>query len=282
MERLHYNVSKGFVVFQNLGMLALLAAALPLNAGVVFGALAWNRIRKPFQKPPVPTAKPKNILVTGGKMTKALRLARSFHEAGHRVILVESESYWFTGHQFSNAVDRFYTVPIPYLDPEGYTQALLSIIKRENIDVWVPVCSPISSYYDSLAKPKLSEFCEVFHFDIDVHDKIDNKFNFAESARKLNLSVPKTFKLTSAEQVLIFDFSNEKRKYIIKSIPYDSVMRLTLTQLPLESPEATAAFVKRLPISEETPSRPARIHSRDRVLRSRYRARWGAKTVLLQ
>ena len=44
-------------------------------------------------------------------MTKALQLARSFHRAGHRVVLVESAKYRLTGHRFSRAVDRFYTVP---------------------------------------------------------------------------------------------------------------------------------------------------------------------------
>ena len=51
-------------------------------------------------------------------MTKALALARSFHRAGHRVILVESARYRLSGHRFSRAVDRFYTVPTP--DAPGY------------------------------------------------------------------------------------------------------------------------------------------------------------------
>jgi len=50
-----------------------------------------------------------------------------------------------------------------------------------------------------------------------------------------------------------FDFSNETRPYIIKSIAYDSVRRLDLTRLPCKTPEATAAFVRGLPISEDRP-----------------------------
>ena len=59
-------------------------------------------------------------------MTKALHLARAFHRAGHRVILVEGEKYRLTGHRFSRAVDRFYTVP-PSGDP-GYASALVDIV----------------------------------------------------------------------------------------------------------------------------------------------------------
>lgn len=240
-------------LFKNLGTLTLLLTAFPINLLVVLTALLWSFLSPPFQKKPVLAQNPKTIMLTGGKMTKALQLARSFHTAGHRVILVEAHKYWLTGHRFSNAVDRFYTVPAPHKDPQGYTQALLNIAKQENVDVYVPVCSPVASYYDSLAKPVLSGCCEVFHFDAQVTKMLDDKFAFAEKARSLGLSVPKSFRITDPQQVLDFDFSHEKRKYILKSIPYDSIRRLNLTKLPCDTPEETAAFVKSLPISAEKP-----------------------------
>ncbi|MBD2507960.1 ATP-grasp domain-containing protein [Nostoc muscorum FACHB-395] len=236
-------------LFKTIGTLTLLLIALPLNALIVLISLMWG----PFTKKPAVAAHPQNILVSGGKMTKALQLARSFHAAGHRVILIEGHKYWLSGHRFSNAVSRFYTVAAPQDDPEGYTQALLEIVKREKIDVYVPVCSPVASYYDSLAKSALSEYCEVFHFDADITKMLDDKFAFTDQARSLGLSVPKSFKITDPEQVINFDFSKETRKYILKSISYDSVRRLNLTKLPCDTPEETAAFVKSLPISPEKP-----------------------------
>ena len=253
MTQLLFVRTPTFTLIQNLGTLTLLLIAFPINCIVVLASLLWSFLSRPFQKKPVSTENPKNIMLTGGKMTKALQLARSFHAAGHRVILVENHKYWLTGHRFSNAVDRFYTVPDPQKDPEGYTQALLDIGKKESIDIYVPVCSPVSSYYDSLAKPVLSGCCEVFHFDADITKMLDDKFAFSEKARSLGLSVPKSFLITAPQQVLDFDFSNEKNKYILKSIPYDSVRRLNLTKLPCDTPEETAAFVKSLPISEEKP-----------------------------
>jgi len=44
--------------------------------------------------------------------------------------------------------------------PDGYTQALE--IGKESIDIYVPACSPVSSYYDSFVKPVLSGCCEVY------------------------------------------------------------------------------------------------------------------------
>lgn len=239
-------------LFKNLGTLLLLAIAFPFNCTLVLAALLWHSISRLWQKP-VTATNPQNIMLTGGKMTKALQLARSFHAAGHRVILVETHKYWFVGHQFSHACDRFYTVPAPEKDPQGYTQALLDIAKKENINVYIPVCSPVSSYYDSLAKPVLSGCCEVFHFDADMTKMLDDKFAFAEAARSFSLSVPKSFKITNPQQVLDFDFTKETRKYILKSIPYDSVRRLNLTKLPCDTPAETEAFVKSLPISEDKP-----------------------------
>lgn len=253
MTQLLFIATPASTPLKNLGTLTLLLIAFPINCIVVLASLLWSFLSRPFQKKPTPAENPKTVMLTGGKMTKALQLARSFHAAGHRVILVETHKYWLTGHQFSNAVDRFYTVPVPEKDPEGYTQALLEIAKTENVDVYIPVCSPVASYYDSLAKQALSGCCEVFHFDAEVTKMLDDKFAFAEKARSLGLSVPKSFRITDPQQVLDFDFSNETRKYILKSIPYDSVHRLNLTKLPCDTPAETEEFVKSLPISEEKP-----------------------------
>ncbi|MGF1934272.1 MAG: ATP-grasp domain-containing protein [Nostoc sp. ChiQUE02] len=244
---------KAVALFKTLGTLTLLLIALPLNAFIVLISLLWSIGRSPFTKKAVVAAHPQTILVSGAKMTKALQLARSFHAAGHRVILIEGHKYWLSGHRFSKAVSRFYTVPAPQEDPEGYIQALVEIVKQEKVDVYVPVCSPVASYYDSLAKPALSEYCEVFHFDADITKMLDDKFAFTDRARSLGLSVPKSFKITDPQQVIKFDFSQETRKYILKSISYDSVRRLDLTKLPCDTPEETAAFVNSLPISPEKP-----------------------------
>ncbi|MBF2066299.1 MAG: ATP-grasp domain-containing protein [Calothrix sp. C42_A2020_038] len=234
---------------KTLGTLTLLLLALPFNATLVLVSLVFSILRPPLAN----TTNSRNILISGGKMTKALQLARSFHAAGHRVTLIESHKYWLTGHRFSRSVSKFYTVTAPEKNPEAYIESLVDIVKRDNIDVYVPVCSPVASYYDSLAKKALSSFCEVIHCDAEITQMLDDKYAFAETARSFGLSVPKSFKITDPEQVINFDFSQEQRKYILKSIPYDSVRRLNLTKLPCDTKEATAAFVRSLPISPEKP-----------------------------
>ncbi|MEM7555185.1 MAG: ATP-grasp domain-containing protein [Cyanobacteria bacterium P01_A01_bin.84] len=240
-------------LLKNIATLTLLLLVLPVNLFIVLLSLLWSTMGKPFREKAIVTANTKNILISGAKMTKALQLARSFHSAGHRVVLIETHKYWLSGHRFSNSVDKFYTTPVPEKEPTAYTQALIDIIKQEKIDVYIPVTSPVASYYDALAKVNLSQHCEVIHVNASECTMLDDKFAFSEKAQSLGLSVPKSFKITSPEQVLNFDFSQEKRQYIIKSIPYDSVRRLDLTKLPCETAAKTEEFIQSLPISPQKP-----------------------------
>lgn len=250
---------KGKAALQDIATLIALTAVLPINATLVGAALLLKSLNAPFTalsnresaEGAVAEADRKTVLISGGKMTKALQLARSFHRSGHRVVLIETHKYWLVGHRFSAAVDKFYTVPKPS-DP-GYAQALLDIVLREQVDLYVPVCSPVASYYDSQAIPTLSPHCEVMHVRPERIQKLDDKYQFAQAAKSLGLSVPKSHLITHPQQVIDFDFSKETRPYILKSIPYDSVRRLDLTKLPCDTPEETAAFVNSLPISEHNP-----------------------------
>ncbi|MEG5019127.1 MULTISPECIES: ATP-grasp domain-containing protein [unclassified Microcoleus] len=235
---------------KTIATLILLLLVMPLNIALTAIALLRSIIIKPFQSRST-TATPQTILISGGKMTKALQLARSFHQAGHRVILVETEKYWLTGHRYSWAVDRFYTVPNPQTDE--YPQALLKIVQQEKVNVYVPVCSPVASYYDAEVKRVLSGHCTVMHVDVETLQRLDDKYDFAKAAEALGLRVPKSYRITNPQQVIDFDFSDAQRPYIIKSIPYDSVRRLNLTKLPCKTPAETAAFVNSLPISESKP-----------------------------
>ena len=228
--------------------LVLLSLALPLNLALTAVAL----VRSLFVRSPrTVAAQPRTVLVSGGKMTKAMQLARSFHGAGHRVILVESRKYRLTGHRFSRAVDRFYTVPAP--QAPDYAAALLRIVRREGVHVYVPVSSPVASYYDAQAKHVLAPYCEVLHVDPEMVRRLDDKYEFSVVASALGLSVPDSHRITAPQQVLDFDFDSRERRYILKSLAYDPVHRLDLTQLPRASPQDTAAFVRGLPISPDNP-----------------------------
>lgn len=234
--------------FKTVATLALLTAVLPLNLAVTGAALVRRRCVAPQR---AVAEHPQTILISGGKMTKALQLARSFSRAGHRVVLVEQQKYRLTGHRFSSDVDRFYAVPRPQDD--GYVDALLAIALAEGVDVYVPVCSPVASFYDALAKEALSKHCEVLHLEPDVVHDLDDKEAFSRLAGSLGLAVPDAHRITDPQQVVDFDFAASDRTYVLKSIGYDAVRRLDLTRLPLPTAGQTASFARALPITADNP-----------------------------
>jgi hypothetical protein len=228
--------------------LGLLAAALPLNLAVTGLALLRGAGGRRSPKRPV---EPKTILLSGGKMTKALALARAFHRDGHRVVMVESAKYRWSGHRFSSAVDGFHTIPEP--GAPDYVRRLLEVVQAEGVDVYVPVCSPASSRYDAEAKAELSEHCEVLHLGADEIDLVDDKYEFALTAADLDLDAPDSHRVDSAEQVTDFDFAASGGSYILKSIAYDPIRRLDLTRLPRPSSSETERFAASLPLSADNP-----------------------------
>lgn len=226
--------------------LAGLLVTAPIDLALVGVAL----IRRPSEPQTDETLSRKTVLISGGKMTKALHLARAFHRAGHRVILVESAKYRYTGHRFSRAVDRFYLVPEP--GDSKYAEALLDVVERENVDVFVPVASPAASIHDADARKLLDGYCEVIHGDSYNVRMVDDKDQFSELARSFGLRVPDSRRITDPAQVLGFDFP-PGREYILKRIAYNPVGRMDLTRLRCDTPESNAQFVSTLHMSENDP-----------------------------
>ncbi len=231
------------VTGQNIFALLLLFCLLPFNLLFTVFAVLVALGRHKHDR-----SKGKTVMISGGKMTKSLHLARSFSRAGYRVILLETHKYWLAGSRFSWHIDRFYTVP-NYSEPD-YAHVLLDIVKSEKVDVYIPVCSPVAAYFDSKAIEILAKHCQVFQASLEITELLDDKYRFIQTAQALGLTVPKSFLITAPQQVIDFDFSQEKHPYILKSIKYDAVRRLNLTKLPCENMQE---FVNSLPISPDNP-----------------------------
>ena len=234
---------------RTLGMLGLLGLTLPVDAAITAAALARRAAVGPA--PRQVAARPRTVLVSGGKMTKALVLARAFHRAGHRVVMVEQGRYRLTGHRFSACVDAFHVVPDP--DDPGYAAALLEVVQAEGVDVYVPVCSPLASRFDALAGRVLAGRCEVVHPDPATVVSLDDKDTFAALAASMGLPVPATHRITDPAQVAAFDFGAHPGRWLLKSIAYDPVNRSDLTALPRPTAAETAAFAASKPISADNP-----------------------------
>lgn len=236
---------------RTLATLAGLTVTLPIDVLVVALAVVISRVRRSRHlAAAAPGTSRRTVLITGGKMTKALQLARSFHAAGHRVILAESAKYRFTGHRFSRAVDAFHCIPEP--TASDYSLALLDIVRREGVDVFVPVSSPAASVPDAQARRVLDGICEVVHPDAETVGMLDDKAAFSRAAAARGLPVPDWRRITDPRQVEEFDFP-DGRDYLLKRIAYNPVGRLDLPQLSGQTPEHNAAVAQSLPISVNDP-----------------------------
>ena len=95
-------------------LIALIPLSLFLAGFVIIRARLCWLFRSQVTKQIFSDNRQKTILLTGGKMTKALQLTRFFKRAGHRVILTETSKYKASGHAFSNCVDtlNYYRKPL--------------------------------------------------------------------------------------------------------------------------------------------------------------------------
>ena len=87
----------------------VLVLMAPLSIFFVFSVLLFSFLTKSNN---LPVTVNKRVLLTGGKMTKSLQLARLFCRAGYQVHLAETEKYSCSGHAYSNCVTSFHLYPI--------------------------------------------------------------------------------------------------------------------------------------------------------------------------
>ncbi|MEM9490138.1 MAG: ATP-grasp enzyme, partial [Myxococcota bacterium] len=215
-------------------------------------ALARRRPRDPTGRATSARMRTLTVLINTSRMTKGLVLIRAFHAAGHRVVVADTERYRWGGHRFSRAVSQFYLLPDPALSQARYSDALVAIAVRERVDLFVPVTSPVGAQIDAEVKARLSRHCRVLHFDPQLNATLDDKYAFAESARRAGLTVPETHLCSDPDQILRF-VGTPGKSYIIKPSLYDPIGRQAKYRLPLADPAAAAADIRALAISAERP-----------------------------
>lgn len=223
---------------------ALYAFVVPIMI-VFVGCAKLVKVCFGSRDPPVPF-NGKVAIVTGGKMTKAFVICRQLKQQGCRVVLVETSKYWMVASRFSKSVDRFVTVPVPEREPRAYYKAIRTLALEEKATLFVPVCSPVASHYDSRVADVLPHSCFSWACSPQITDELDDKVAFCRSAAEMGLSSPITQYMTSKQQVVRFNeairASGSDERFIFKSLYYDSMRRLDLFTLPC-APEKLDAYL---------------------------------------
>ena len=129
-----------------------------------------------------------SVLITLGRLPKGLDIARSFHQAGWRVIIADPARDHLSSA--SNHVTKSYQVPPPATQHMQYLNALRDIVAKETIDLIVPVSEEIM--YVSLLKtdPKLK--ARLYSMDHEVIHRTHDKGAFIAMCKTIGLTAPET------------------------------------------------------------------------------------------
>ncbi|XP_073992324.1 uncharacterized protein [Rhodnius prolixus] len=146
--------------------------------------------------------KKRTVLISGGGSVQTLHLARNFYCAGARVVVVEVEGL-FGLTKFSTAVDKFYTVPKPNGDrAEEYIEALKTIVMKEKVAYFIPVCVTNTAYYDALAKPHLELLgTTVFCPGLKEVCLLDDVMELLRKCQTEGMSTPEYYPVMSKEDI---------------------------------------------------------------------------------
>ncbi|BFZ57006.1 hypothetical protein PYCC9005_004056 [Savitreella phatthalungensis] len=236
---------------KNIPFLAASLFFLPLSITIVFLSYAISILTLGDRRR---SRSGLTILVSGGRTCKALVHARQFARAGHRVILCEEADAQYCATRYSNCVDRFYTLPDPLASQQKYTEALLKIVLKERVDIFVPCCGVATTICDGIAKRSLDRHCTVLQFDEDLGRKLDKKDHFMAACQLHGLEIPKTVTFTSAAEVMQYDWANDgKRKYVMKCVGVDDRTRNDMTLFPYAPADKMLAHLNRLNMSKSNP-----------------------------
>lgn len=150
----------------------------------------------------------KTVLLTLGRLPKALELARALNQAGARVIV--ADPFGLHVCRVSRSVAKSIRVPAPNVNPAAYLDALEAIIDRESVDLVVPV-SEEALHAASLAA-RLPARTSLFGPPQDTLARLHDKLAFNRTAAAIGLAVPETHEGCSEAALCLA----QARDYIVK------------------------------------------------------------------
>lgn len=141
----------------------------------------------------------KTVLLTLGRLPKALDLARAFASAGWRVVVAEPFAWHLS--RLSRAVDKSLQVTAPAMDRHQYLEDLRAIIAEERVDLVVPVSE--ESMHVAALRNVVPSDVQIFAPSQNVLLELHDKLRFIEIAASYGLHVPRTFSALSVDAVAL-------------------------------------------------------------------------------
>ncbi len=152
----------------------------------------------------------RTVLLTLGRLPKALDLARGFKALGWRVIVAEPFAWHLT--RTSRAVAKSYQVTAPAVDRAKYLAELRDIVVQEGVALVVPVSEEI--LHASFLQPLLPAGVRLFAMPSTVLLGLHNKRTFIDACQRHGVSAPATKLLGEAGDQTIADQAD----FIVKPV----------------------------------------------------------------
>ncbi len=131
------------------------------------------------------------VVLTLGRLPKALDIARSFQLAGWRVVVAEPFSRTLAGA--SRAVAATHRLPAPVDGKQAYLEALAKVLAQEAATLVVPVSE------ETPHVARLAHAARVYTMPAPDVLRMHHKQSFIEAAQRFGLDVPESFAPGSAE-----------------------------------------------------------------------------------
>jgi len=219
---------------------------------VLWALLAWVRqamFGGSFEKGASAEKKQLNILVTGGKMTKASAVARACGRDGHKVFTAEIMPYQYCHTRFCKYVTQHYVLPRPTVHPKEWEATMQSIVREQKIDLIIPCTAPVESSAYAHLRERLPSHVRVFAFDGATSDELDNKYTFNQVLVKAGLPCPETANMECLQDALDFfqqleSKPDDGKRFIVKPAVYDPKARTEILFLPIEDKQKQLEYLE--------------------------------------
>ncbi|KAG0633140.1 hypothetical protein HOY80DRAFT_1019098 [Tuber brumale] len=251
-------------IFKNLFLILLSYLLLPISTVILLLSLLKECLSPSPDAHVLPPEKRKTVMISSLATTKGLSLARSFYLAGHRVIGIDiARGGEISSGRFSQALGAYYVVDSPVSEEDGgqqrYEDALLNIIRRESVDLWICVSDVASTVEDAVAGERIRQEteCAVFQPLPETCRTLHHKNLFIQHTEKIGLDIPETVCVTCRAGALQFIQAKEAsgKKYTLNSIALSDAPQphSDMTLFPRPTVEESKACVSKLPISADHP-----------------------------
>ncbi|KAK5453518.1 hypothetical protein LTS15_006703 [Exophiala xenobiotica] len=220
-------VPQSTTTMQSLLVVGVAIACIPLSAILVFMNYLYISLsdrnelrRRPHEQADLGS---KTVLLSGINTSQGLRLARAFHENGHRVVGADYEPGAIPTHaRFSRALYSFHRLPIESVETQAlaYIRTLVRLIKEEHVDLWINCTSGADPSVEGQAKTVIEKatHCRCFALRMNDLPHFSSQEAFLTLVRSMGLSVPELHQVKSRDEVhSVLNKTRGTRRYMLYS-----------------------------------------------------------------